>query len=73
MADAGECYLLAQIVFAGCAEEACLTGNLGLNGDPISGFKMRDGRTDLQHHAGGFVAQDVWLMDNQRANGSAMP
>ena len=68
-----EFHLLTAIIaasetrFAGVADEAWL------NGDAVADFKVGDGGVGGEDYAGGFVAEDVGVLDDHGADAAGVP
>lgn len=69
----GEDHVRAEIVLASAAERAASARITGLEGNTVAGLEMLDGRADLDDGAGGLVAENHWVLDNEVADGTVDP
>lgn len=68
-----ECHVRAEVVGAGFAAGAAAAGDAGLEGDAVADFERGDGIADFGDGAGGFVAEDHGVFEDEAADGAVGP
>lgn len=69
----GEPHLRAEVVVAAEAGGAAAAGVAGLEGDAVAGAEGGDGGADLDDGAGGLVAEDHGVLDDEVPDGAVLP